>query len=151
VDRRTVNDLKPLEVVVLAVFPSLALVGIVGFLSWYWLRRREIDLAALGTDEQAARLLGESLGQAFVSAEVIEEVMTAFARMNSPTKRTLAMSIAGLIAQHSTDHWETLGPKILGVVRGLSAPLAGNPPAGSGGPPPLDKGDSTFFDPRRAN
>lgn len=136
------NNLTPLEVVVLTVFPSLAVVGVVGFMAWYWLRRRQIELAALDTDEQAARLLGECLARALVSAEVIEEVMSAFARMDSAAKRTLALSIAGLVAEHNADVWEQLGPKIAGMVRGLSSGKEMDPGA--------DPGSTRFFDPARS-
>jgi hypothetical protein len=139
------DDWKPLEIVALAAVAAVAV--FLGALAraWYLLRNRQFDLAACTTDDLAARILAENLAKVRVPADGVEEIMTAFIRMDSASKRSLALAVAGLVASTDKLFWPTLDKKVRSIVRGIAigssssggsavAPGAGglaDPPPGS--------------------
>jgi hypothetical protein len=110
---------KPLEIVALVAVAALAIVSVGVLIVWYWLRNRQIELAACSSDDQAARLLGESLAKVRMSPRDVQEVMTTFTRMDSAGKRSLASAIAGVVAATEDLLRPTLSKQVLGVVSGF--------------------------------
>jgi HAMP domain-containing protein len=85
---------KPLEIVVLVAVAAVAAVSMCALLAWYRLRHRQIELAACTSDDQAARLLAESLAKVGMTADSVEETITVFGRMDSASKRSLNRTLA---------------------------------------------------------
>jgi HAMP domain-containing protein len=117
---RRMDDWKPLEIVALVAVAAVAAVSMCALLAWYRLRHRQIELAACTSDDQAARLLAESLAKVGMTADGVEEIMTAFVRMDSTGKRSLAAAISGLVAATGKVFWPTLDKKVKSLVRGIS-------------------------------
>ena len=78
------DDWMPLEIVVLVAVAAVAAVSLCALLAWYRLRHRQIELAACTSDDQAARLLAESLAKVGATADSVEEIMTTFVRWIRP-------------------------------------------------------------------
>jgi len=92
-----------------------------GFLFvWFKLSKRRMDLAALTSDDQAARLLTENAVKALLPPATLEEVMTAFARMDSSSKRCLACAFDGLINAIEGHRRASLPEQLRGLVRVFS-------------------------------
>jgi hypothetical protein len=118
------NSWQPWEIIVLVV----PLTGASAVAAWAWAwhaaRVREAELAALSSDEQAARLLGEALGRcgAFLNDAAAKEIWDAFTNLPSESKRALTLAITGFLADR--EGYETYGfsNKILAIVRGFRDP-----------------------------
>jgi hypothetical protein len=111
------------------------LVGIVGVVAaawaWYALQVRRAELAALSSDDQAARLLGESLAQCgLLPTAVVKEVWDAFTTLPSEGKRSLALAVTGFVSNLDEPH--AAGENIIAIARGFR----GTPP-----PDPLPTSD----------
>jgi HAMP domain-containing protein len=78
------DDWMPLEIVVLVAVAAVAAVSLCALLAWYRLRHRQIELAACTSDDQAARLLAESLAKVGATADSVAEIMTTFVRWIRP-------------------------------------------------------------------
>jgi HAMP domain-containing protein len=117
---REMDDWKPLEIVVLVAVAAVAAVSLCALLAWYRLRHRQIELAACTSDDQAARLLAESLAKVGMTADGVEETMTVFGRMDSASKRSLALAVTGLVTATDKVFWPTLDKKVKSLVRGIS-------------------------------
>ena len=114
------DDWKPLEIVALAAVAAVAV--FLGALAraWYLLRNRQFDLAACTTDDLAARILAENLAKVRVPADGVEEIMTAFIRMDSASKRSMTSAVAGIVAATDKLLRPTLDDKVRSIVRGFS-------------------------------
>lgn len=93
--------------------------------AWLAVRTRAIELAALTSDEQAARLLGEALKRCgvFLQEKVVREIWDAFATLPSEPKRAMALAIVGYIGE--SEQYELVGvaPKLVSIARSFREPV----------------------------
>jgi hypothetical protein len=128
------SDWKPLEVVAMVGVASAGVAALGAVLAWFHLRNRQMELAGCTSDDQAARILTESLAKVqLLPPANVEEIMTTFARMDSAGKRSLASAVAGLVQGTDALLRPTLNERIMGVVRGLAAASLSQA-GGKGGP-----------------
>jgi hypothetical protein len=116
-------DWKSLEDTASFAVVAAAAVSLAVLVAWYRLRKRQLEMAAFSGDDQAARVLGESLARCAAHPDIVKEVMTAFARMDSAGKRSLASAVAGLLAATDLGYPQNLGPaaqRIRAIVAGLA-------------------------------
>ncbi len=94
--------------------------------AWYTARVRQIELAALSSDDQAARLLGEALGRcgSVLTGALSKEVWDAFASLPSESKRALALAITGFVTDSDQSETFGFGAQLVGIVRGFRGPVA---------------------------
>lgn len=114
------QDWKPMESVAMVAVIAATVVSLAFLYVWYYFRSRQIDFSACTSDDQAARILGESLAKVNVSPEGVEEVMAAFARMDSASKRSTASAVAGLVGATDSHMRRTIEKKLREIVRGFS-------------------------------
>ena len=123
------NNWQPWEII--ALVAVLAAAGAVAAWAWAWYaaRVRASELAALSSDEQAARLLGEALGQCglLLPGEYSKEIWDVFATVPSESKRAMALAAGGLIA--NMDAYDVSGAvsRIHGMACGFRGPAAPAP------------------------
>ena len=118
------NNWKPWEIVALAAVLGVAGAMIAAVGAWYDLRTRAIELAALSSDEQAARLLGEALGRCdhFLEAEASREVWGAFNAAPSRAKRAMTLAVLGFLSQEYIYETAEFNEKIVALARSFLRP-----------------------------
>jgi hypothetical protein len=111
-------------VALVAVF-VLAGTLVAGIQAWQFVRLRALELAALASDEQAARLLGEAIRRCgpHVKDSVARELWDTFAALPSDAKRALALAIVGFVGDSESYELATVGPKLVDIVRSFRAPV----------------------------
>jgi len=118
----------PWEIIVLAAVVGAAGAVLAAVWAWYAVQVRRAELAALTSDEQAARLLGESLGRcgAFLAGPASQEIWNTFVALPGEAKRAMALAIVGLI--NSEEEYLAV-PKITALARSFRGPGADAPAA----------------------
>lgn len=115
---------QPWEIVALAAVLGVAGAALAAVAAWYDLRTRAINLAAITSDEQAARLLGEALGQCgtHLPEQTSKEIWDTFANAPSDSKRAMTLAITGFIEQLDSLELMFAGPKLLSLAHGFRTP-----------------------------
>jgi hypothetical protein len=119
------NRWQPWEVVglVAALGGAGAALAAVGM--WCAVRVRAIELAAITTDEQAARLLGEALRRCgpFLSEQVARELWDTFVALPGETKRTMALAIVGFVGDSGASELIGAANTLVTIARSFRAPV----------------------------
>jgi hypothetical protein len=119
------NTWRPWEVVGLVAVLGTTVAVLAGVGVWHSVRTRALELTALTSDEQAARLLGEALARcgSFLQEPAAREVWATFAGLPSETKRAAALAIVGFIGDADADELTGVGPKLVSIARSFRAPV----------------------------
>ncbi len=114
---------KPWELVALAAVLAAAGVLVVAVQAWQAVHTRAIELTALTSDEQAARLLGEALRRLgpFLSEPASREIWDTFAALPPEAKRALALAIVGLVGDAEQIELISAAPKLMSITRSFGA------------------------------
>jgi hypothetical protein len=114
---------SPWEIVALVAILGATGAVVAGVSAWQEIRTREIELAALTSDEQAARLLGEALGRCgpFLAERAVRDLWATFATLPSEEKRALALAIVGFIGDSESYALAGVGPKLLSIAQSFRA------------------------------
>jgi hypothetical protein len=117
------NRWQPWEVVALAGVLGAVGAALAAVAAWQEVRTRALELTAVTTDEQAARLMGEALGRCgpFLSEEASGELWEAFAGLSGEPKRAMALAVVGLIGDSEQYELINVGPQLLAAARGFRA------------------------------
>ena len=120
-----VSNWRPWEVVALVAVLGTAGAALAAVSAWQEVRTREIELAALTSDEQAARLLGEALNRcgAYLPEKTVRELWDAFNGLPSEQKRSLALAIVGFVGDSGAIELMGAGPKLLAIARSFCLPV----------------------------
>lgn len=125
------NGWRPWEIVALAAVLGVAGAAIAAVSAWQEVRTREIELTALTSDDQAARLLGEALHKfgAYLPEQVGQKVWEAFNALSSEQKRALALAVVGFVGDSESYQLASAGSKLLGIAQGFHAAPPATVPA----------------------
>jgi hypothetical protein len=112
------SNWAPWQIVLLAAVLGIAGAVLAAVWAWYSVQIRKAELAALTSDDQAARLLGEAVARhgAYILAPHIKEIWEAFAALPSDAKRSLATAAIGLVANSDSIAFG-LGDKLVALAR----------------------------------
>jgi hypothetical protein len=115
---------SPGEITTLVGVLGAAGVGFAAVWAWHRVQLRRAELAALTTDDQAARLLSESLARLgpFLSPALTAEVWETFIALPGESKRALAQGVAGLVADREPAELAGFGQKVAGIARAFHSP-----------------------------
>jgi hypothetical protein len=120
------NTWRPGEIIGLVAVLALTGAVVVGVQAWQTVRTRAIELAALTSDEQAARLLGEALhrcGPHYLPEKSLREVWDTFVTLPSEAKRAMALAIVGFIGDSESYELVGAGPKLVSIARSFQTPV----------------------------
>jgi hypothetical protein len=119
------NHWQPWEVVGLVAALGGAGAALAGVAAWRAVRGRAIELAAITTDEQAARLLGEALRRCgvYLPETVARELWDTFVALPGETKRAMALAIVGFVGDSGADELIGAGNKLATIARSFRAPV----------------------------
>src|SRR5262245_32898099 len=114
-----VSNWRPWEVVALAAVLGVAGTALAAVSAWQEVRTREVELTALTSDEQAARLLGEAIHQcgAYLPEPTVRKLWDTFNSLPSDAKRTMALAIVGFIGDSESYELISAGPKLVAIAQ----------------------------------
>lgn len=113
------SNWRPWEVIALVAVLGTGGAVIVAVSAWQEVRTRQIELTALTSDEQAARLLGEALNRCgtYLPEKTVREMWDVFNCLPGDQKRSLALAIVGFIGESQSYEFIGAGPKLVAIAR----------------------------------
>ncbi len=88
--------------------------------AWYAVQTRRAELAALSSDEQAARLLGEALPRCHMSDDGLRDLWNAFNGLPSEAKRAMVLAIIGFVENSDSPVGDS---ELLNIARSFRTPV----------------------------